>query len=60
MLSPEMQHEMDEFRREERDSKLQAKAQRALDKKEKTRPHATTAAKARQRGGTRSKGRDTR
>lgn len=61
MLSPEMQHEMDEFRREERDSKVEAKAQRARKNEEKTRSDAKKGtAKPRQREGARSRGRGTR
>lgn len=56
-----MQHEMDEFRREERESKVEAKAQRARKNQDETRSDAKKeTAKPRQRKGARSRGRDTR
>lgn len=60
MLSPEMQKEMDEFKRQERDAKAESKAEKTRGKKEKSSKSTQKAKQVKRGDATRSRGRATR
>lgn len=60
MLSPEMQKEMDEFKRQERDAKAETKAEKARVKEEKSSKSAQSAKQVKRGEARRSRGRVTR
>lgn len=60
MLSPEMQKEMDEFKRQERDAKAESKAQKAQAKEEKSSKSTQSANQVKPGAAARQRGRATR